>query len=63
MCPVHKEKDGRKCWLYTDHLKVFEWAKSKRKFKYCWECPWCQQVNKKSEEECRKEIRKQWAER
>lgn len=59
-CPVYKKKDGKKCWLYTDNLRVFKWARPKRDFEYCWECLWCQRVNKKSEDECCKEIRKQW---
>jgi hypothetical protein len=46
-CPVFRLKDGKKCWIYTDHLKVFGWAKEKRSFDSCLECPWYRIVNKK----------------
>ena len=45
-CPVFKAKDGRKCWMYTDNLKVFEWIKSDRKLDKCSDCPWYKHVNK-----------------
>lgn len=39
-CSVYKAKDGTRCWIYTDNLKVFDWARPKRKFESCVKCPW-----------------------
>ena len=45
-CSVYKNKDGQKCWLYTDNLKLFEWVRKERKFTSCTECPWYQHLHK-----------------
>ena len=44
-CSVYKEKEGRKCWMYTHNLTPFMWAKPKRNFKSCKECPWYKKVH------------------
>lgn len=39
-CTVFKAKDGKRCWIYTDNLKVFDWAMPKKNFTTCLDCPW-----------------------
>jgi hypothetical protein len=43
-CIVYKERDGKECLFYTDNLKVFDWAREKRNFNSCLECPWCEHL-------------------
>jgi hypothetical protein len=45
-CNVYKNQDGKRCWMYTDNLKVFDWVGDKRKFESCSDCPWYQHLNK-----------------
>ena len=47
-CPAFKAGAGKNCWIYTDNLKVFEWARSKVDFDTCPECPWYKQMNNKA---------------
>ena len=46
-CPAYKTEAGRACWIYTDNLKVFEWARKNRSFDTCMDCPWYKHVNEK----------------
>ena len=46
--PVYKSKDGRKCWVYIHSLDVFDWAKPKKEYENCFDCPWYKKVNKLS---------------
>ena len=39
-CPVYKEQDGHKCWLYLDNLDIYDWAKPKKEYHNCSDCPW-----------------------
>ncbi len=45
-CPAYKFEEGKECWLIashscpkTDQGKINK-PKTKREFKYCWECTW-----------------------
>lgn len=44
-CPVFKTRDGKRCWIYTDNLKVFDWAKGSHEFDTCLQCPWYKKFN------------------
>ena len=43
-CPVFKAKKGNQCWMYMDHLDIFDWAKPKEEYNYCTECPWYKKI-------------------
>jgi len=45
-CPVFNLDEGRKCRLYTDNLKVFDWARPRRDFDSCLDCSWYQRMEK-----------------
>lgn len=53
-CPVHKAKEGRRCWTYTSDLIPFAWklspfalANGKDKLKSCKQCPWYKKMHLK----------------
>lgn len=53
-CPVYKERDGKRCWIYAHDLTPLIWElspsamiKEERKFKSCKECGWYKRMNAK----------------
>jgi hypothetical protein len=44
-CPTYAADQGRNYWKYTGDLSPFEWARSKRNFDSCLECPWYKKMH------------------
>ena len=43
-CPVYKEKDGKRCWMYTHGLTPFVGSQASKHYKSCTECPWYKKI-------------------
>ncbi|OGF26430.1 hypothetical protein A2331_05865 [Candidatus Falkowbacteria bacterium RIFOXYB2_FULL_34_18] len=42
-CPAFQNNSGRECWIIASTFQ----SENKKKFKYCWNCPWFKKLNLK----------------